>query len=66
MSEKVQVLIRLFETIINRSNDDPNNSYTAQLLSEGQEKCIAKLKEEAIETVEAAENNDINLSLIHI
>ena len=47
MSEKVQVLIRLFETIINRSSDDPNNSYTAQLLSEGQEKCIAKLKEEA-------------------
>ena len=36
MSEKVKVLIRLFETIINRSNDDPNNSYTAQLLSEGQ------------------------------
>jgi phosphoribosyl-ATP pyrophosphohydrolase len=60
MSEKVQVLVRLFETIINRSNDDPNNSYTAQLLSEGQEKCIAKLKEEALETLDAAENNDIN------
>ena len=60
MSEKVQVLIRLFETIINRSNEDPKNSYTAWLLSEGKEKCIAKLKEEALETVEAAEHNDRN------
>jgi phosphoribosyl-ATP pyrophosphohydrolase len=60
MSEKVQVLIRLFETIINRSNEDPKNSYTARLLSEGKEKCIAKLKEEALETVEAAEHNDHN------
>ena len=60
MSTKVQVLVRLFETIINRSSDDPKSSYTAQLLSEGKEKCIAKLKEEALETVEAAENNDRN------
>ena len=76
MSTKVQVLVRLFETIINRSSDDPKSSYTAQLLSEGKEKCIAKLKEEALETVEAAEHNDRNqiiyesadliLSLIHI
>ena len=58
MSTKVQVLVRLFETIINRSSDDPKSSYTAQLLSEGKEKCIAKLKEEALETVEAAEHND--------
>ena len=36
------------------------NSYTAQLLSEGKEKCIAKLREEALETVEAAEHNDRN------
>ena len=60
MSTKVQVLVRLFETIINRSSDDPKSSYTAQLLSEGKEKCIAKLKEEALETVEAAEHNDCN------
>ncbi|MAE37092.1 MAG: phosphoribosyl-ATP diphosphatase [Pelagibacteraceae bacterium] len=60
MSTKVQVLVRLFETIINRSSDDPKSSYTAQLLSEGKEKCIAKLKEEALETVEAAEHNDRN------
>ena len=60
MSNKVQVLVRLFETIEKRSNDDPSQSYTAQLLSEGKEKCIAKLKEESLETVEAAEKDEIS------
>ena len=55
MSEKLTVLTRLFKTIEARSNDDPTKSYTASLLSEGKEKCINKLKEEALE-----------LSLIHI
>ena len=56
MINKVNVLIRLFETIEKRSNDDPKNSYTASLLSDGKEKCIEKLKEEALETVEAFVN----------
>ena len=60
MSNKVEVLVRLFETIEKRSNDDPSQSYTAQLLSEGKEKCIAKLKEETLETVEAAEKEEIS------
>jgi len=60
MSSKVEVLVRLFETIEKRSNDDPSQSYTAQLLSEGKEKCIAKLKEESLETVEAAEKDEIS------
>ena len=60
MSSKVKVLVRLFETIEKRSNDDPSQSYTAQLLSEGKEKCIAKLKEESLETVEAAEKDEIS------
>ena len=60
MSNKVEVLERLFETIEKRSNDDPSQSYTAQLLSEGKEKCIAKLKEESLETVEAAEKDEIS------
>ena len=60
MSNKVEVLVRLFETIEKRSNDDPSQSYTAQLLSEGKEKCIAKLKEESLETVEAAEKDEIS------
>ena len=60
MSNKVEVLVRLFETIEKRSMDDPNQSYTAQLLSEGKEKCIAKLKEESLETIEAAEKEEIS------
>ena len=60
MSNKVEVLVRLFETIEKRSKDDPSQSYTAKLLSEGKEKCIAKLKEESLETVEAAEKEEIS------
>ena len=60
MENKVSVLIRLFETIEKRSNDDPSTSYTAQLLSDGKEKCIAKVREEALETIEAAEQEDIS------
>ena len=60
MSNKVAVLVRLFETIEKKSNDDPSQSYTAQLLSEGKEKCIAKLKEESLETIEAAEKDEIS------
>ena len=60
MSNKVEVLVRLFETIEKRSKDDPSQSYTAKLLSEGKEKCIAKLKEETLETVEAAEKEEVS------
>ena len=60
MSNKVEVLVRLFETIEKRSMDDPSQSYTAQLLSEGKEKCIAKLKEESLGTIEAAEKEEIS------
>ena len=45
MSSKVNVLTRLFETIEKRVNEDPTTSYTAQLLSQGKEKCIAKVRE---------------------
>ena len=60
MSNKVEVLVRLFETIEKRSKDDPSQSYTAKLLSEGKERCIAKLKEESLETVEAAEKEEVS------
>ena len=59
MVNKVDVLVRLFETIEKRSKEDPSKSYTAKLLSEGKAKCIEKLKEESLETVEAAEQDDI-------
>ena len=58
-SKKIDVLVRLFDTIVSRSSDDPSKSYTARLISEGKEKCIEKLKEESLETVEAAEQDDI-------
>ena len=60
MSSKINILIRLFETIEKRANEDSTTSYTAKLLSEGKEKCIAKVREEALETVEAAEQEDIS------
>ena len=60
MSSKINILIRLFEIIEKRANEDSLTSYTAQLLSEGKEKCIAKVREEALETVEAAEQEDIS------
>ena len=60
MSSKINILIRLFETIEKKANEDLTTSYTAQLLSEGKEKCIAKVREEALETVEAAEQEDIS------
>ena len=58
MVNKVDVLVRLFETIEKRSKEDPSKSYTAKLLSEGKAKCIEKLKEESLETVEAAEQGN--------
>ena len=58
-SKKIDVLVRLFDTIVSRSGDDPSKSYTARLISEGKEKCIEKLKEESLETVEAAEQDGI-------
>ena len=58
MVNKADVLVRLFETIEKRSKEDPSKSYTAKLLSEGKAKCIEKLKEESLETVEAAEQGN--------
>jgi phosphoribosyl-ATP pyrophosphohydrolase len=58
-SKKIDVLVRLFDTIVSRSGADPSKSYTARLISEGKEKCIEKLKEESLETVEAAEQDDV-------
>ncbi|VAW23231.1 Phosphoribosyl-ATP pyrophosphatase [hydrothermal vent metagenome] len=44
--------------IIERSSAGPEQSYTAQLLSQGIEKCARKLGEEALETVIAAIGNN--------
>ena len=58
-SKKVDVLARLFDKIISHANEDPSKSYTAKLISEGKSKCIEKFKEESLETVEAAEEDNV-------
>lgn len=57
MSRLAEVLDRLAATIEARRGADPASSYTAQLLADP-ERAIAKLREEALETVEAAEQGD--------
>ena len=57
MSRLAEVLDRLAATIEARKGADPKSSYTAQLLADPA-RAIAKLREEALETVEAAEQRD--------
>ncbi|HEX6865608.1 MAG TPA: phosphoribosyl-ATP diphosphatase [Caulobacteraceae bacterium] len=57
MSRLSEVLDRLAATIEARKGADPSGSYTAQLLADPA-RAIAKLREEALETVEAAEQRD--------
>ncbi len=49
---------RLFAAIEARKGADPEQSYTAKLLSQGREKCAKKFGEEAIETCIAAVGQD--------
>ena len=51
-------LARLSATIAARHGDDPSQSYTAKLLSQGAVKAAQKLGEEAIETALAAALKD--------
>lgn len=51
-------LDRLFATIAARKGGDAGQSYTAQLLAAGVEKCARKFGEEATETVIAAIQKD--------
>ena len=51
-------LARLSATIAERQGDDPSQSYTAKLLSQGAVKAAQKLGEEAIETALAAALKD--------
>ena len=48
----------LYKTIAGRVDCDPDSSYTAQLLRNGNEKIAQKLGEEAVEAVVAAVAND--------
>jgi len=48
----------LAKTIAARKGDDPDTSWTAQLLSKGPEKCAEKFGEEAIEAIIEAVKGD--------
>ena len=49
------MLSRLFETIEARRENMPDGSYTAHLLSAGEEEILRKIKEESAELIFAAE-----------
>jgi phosphoribosyl-ATP pyrophosphohydrolase len=51
-------LEQLNARVLDRAAADPNESYTAKLLSEGIERCAKKLGEEAVEAVIAATARD--------
>jgi len=53
-----EVLDRLADTIAQRADDAPDNSWTARLLGKGVNICARKLGEEAVETVIAACEKD--------
>jgi len=61
---KDEYLESLLEIIKSKKNDDPKLSYTALLHSKGLKEILEKIKEEALETVSAAEF-DGNKELIH-
>jgi phosphoribosyl-ATP pyrophosphohydrolase len=49
---------RLFDTIQTRIDADPDQSWTARLLSKGPEKCAEKFGEESIEAIIEAVKGD--------
>lgn len=53
-TNKLEVLADLIEIIAIRASEESGQSYTAQLLSAGTEKCAKKFGEEAVEVVLAS------------
>ncbi|AGT07997.1 phosphoribosyl-ATP diphosphatase [Paracoccus aminophilus] len=51
-------LTRLAETVAARRGADPSESWTAQLLAKGPEKCAEKFGEEAVEAIIEAVKGD--------
>ena len=54
MTQNSNVLDQLYSVIQNRKGDNPENSYTAKLLSQGMPKIAQKVGEEAVEVITAA------------
>lgn len=58
--KSLNFLTELFNLIKDRKKELPGNSYTTKLFSEGENRIIQKVGEEAIETIIAAKNRDKN------
>ena len=54
MTQNSDVLDQLYSVIQHRKGDNPENSYTAKLLSQGMPKIAQKVGEEAVEVITAA------------
>ncbi len=54
----IKFLTNLFELILSRKENKPENSYTAKLFEKGIDRIAQKVGEEAVETVIAAKNDD--------
>lgn len=52
----LSVLHRLAQTIADRKSADPNHSYVAKLLHQGQDKILKKIAEESAETIMASKD----------
>ncbi|MGI9462102.1 MAG: phosphoribosyl-ATP diphosphatase [Alphaproteobacteria bacterium] len=58
MNEKTDMIEKLVKRVAERSHADPNQSWTAQLLSGDSEKIIRKFGEEALELVMASQQKN--------
>lgn len=59
-----QIIDELYDVIEDRRDGEYPESYTAELLDEGDDAALEKLGEEVTETVLAAKNDDVD-SLVH-
>jgi len=53
-NKDIEILERLFATIKSRQGADSSSSYTAKLFDAGDERICEKIKEEALEVIQAA------------
>lgn len=60
----VDVLERLFEVLVDRREARPDGSYVVQLLDGGWESIAAKIREEALEVIEAGDHES-DEALVH-
>ncbi len=61
-----KVLQSLYETVLNRKNENKEGSYTCYLFEKGLDKILKKVGEECSETIIAAKNNDNSETIYEI